>query len=160
MKEIGLWGGQGTNPPPGPKKSGVVAYCLVSVPHHGQVLTSPTSAAGPHFWCGSFTSVRVCPLSGHCGHKFSGKFAMGHERRLGPLATVPLMPQLPTSERTSLPLPCPPERRILELPPKGARRDRLRKGERDRIPFVPRRDVAPAHLGIALEHEARVLSYL
>jgi len=41
MKEIGLWGGQGTNPPPGPKKSGVVAYCLVSVPHRGQVLTSP-----------------------------------------------------------------------------------------------------------------------
>ena len=52
MKEMGLWGGQGTNPPPGPKKSGVVAYCLVSVPHRGQVLTSPfllrvpTSASG------------------------------------------------------------------------------------------------------------------
>jgi hypothetical protein len=43
MKEIGLWGEQGTNPPPGPKKSGVVAYCLVSVPHRGQVLTSPTT---------------------------------------------------------------------------------------------------------------------
>jgi hypothetical protein len=40
MKEIGLWGGQGTNHPPGPEKSDVVAYCLVSVPHREQVLTT------------------------------------------------------------------------------------------------------------------------
>jgi hypothetical protein len=46
MKEIGLWGGQGTNPPPGPKKSGVVAYCLVSVPHRGAGAHVPTSAVG------------------------------------------------------------------------------------------------------------------
>jgi hypothetical protein len=62
MKEIGLWGEQGTHPPPGPKKSGVVAYCLVSVPHRGQVLTS-------HFCCGLFMSVLAVRFRRHYGHE-------------------------------------------------------------------------------------------
>jgi len=36
--------------------------------------------------------------------------------------------------------------------------DRLRKGERDRIPLARRACVAPAHRGVALEHEARVVA--
>ena len=64
MKEIGLWGGQGTNPPPGPKKSGVVAYCLVSVPHRGQVLTSPVLLRVPHFRCVSFATDTSGVVSG------------------------------------------------------------------------------------------------
>jgi hypothetical protein len=45
MKEIGLWGGQGTNPPPGPEKSDVVAYlCLCLI---------VSRCSRPNFCCGS-----------------------------------------------------------------------------------------------------------
>jgi hypothetical protein len=49
MKEIGLWGGQGTNPPPGPEKSDVVAYlCLCLI---------VSRCSRPNFCCGFPTSA-------------------------------------------------------------------------------------------------------
>ena len=60
MKEIGVLGGQGTNPPLGPKKSDVVAYCLVSMPHRGQVLTSPLLQWVIHVVSTIFAMSPVC----------------------------------------------------------------------------------------------------
>jgi hypothetical protein len=45
MKEIGLWGGQGTNPSPGPKKSYRLLSCVCASSWAGAHVPSP--AAGP-----------------------------------------------------------------------------------------------------------------